>query len=36
MRPGYAVQIKGLIRKDPDMTLINLTAVAPTGSPCGN
>jgi len=36
MRPGYAVQIKGLIRKDPDMTLINLSAMAPTGSPCGN
>ena len=36
LRPGYAVQIKGLIRKDPDMTLINLTAIAPTGSPCRN
>jgi mono/diheme cytochrome c family protein len=34
MRAGDAVQVKGLIRKDPEMTLINLTAVAPTGSPC--
>ena len=36
LKPGYAVQVKGLIRKDPEMTLINLTAVSPTGSPCKN
>jgi len=34
LQTDRAVQIKGLIRKDPDQTLINLTAVAPTGSPC--
>jgi hypothetical protein len=35
LKAGDAVQVKGLIRKDPDQTLINLTAVAPLGSACG-
>jgi mono/diheme cytochrome c family protein len=35
LKAGDAVRVKGLIRKDPDQTLINLTAVAPLGSACG-
>jgi mono/diheme cytochrome c family protein len=34
MQPGRAVLVKGLIRKDPDATLINLTDFAATDSPC--
>ena len=36
LQAGPAVQIRGLIRKDPDQTLINLTAVAPAGASCAN
>ena len=34
LQPGRAVQVKGLIRKDPDETMINVTAVDPVTSSC--
>jgi mono/diheme cytochrome c family protein len=36
LQPGRAVQIRGLIRRDPDQALINLTAVASAGAPCAD
>jgi hypothetical protein len=36
MEAGRAVAIKGLIRKDPDATLINVTDMAATGAACAN
>jgi mono/diheme cytochrome c family protein len=34
LQAGRAVQVKGLIRKDPDETMINVTAVDPVTSSC--
>jgi hypothetical protein len=36
LQAGRSVQVRGLIRRDPAQSLINLTAVAPAGASCAN
>jgi mono/diheme cytochrome c family protein len=33
---GRVVQIEGLIRRDPDESVLNVTSLVPTGAACGN